>query len=668
MNSRYDPAPSRRTFSQRILDIPRPMKRLIALSIDAAACAFTVWLAYYLRLGYWPDPLRDPLHPIFASVAIGLPIFVSFGLYRAIFRFAGSHAMQTIIRAVALYGVIFAAIYTLYGISGTPRTVGLIQPILLFVFIGASRLAVRLYFAESYTALWSGQEIERVLIYGAGNAGRELAATLQNARDMKLVGFVDDDRTLAGSILEGVTIHGPDGIGGLVNRLRVDGVLLAIPSASTQRRSEIIADLKTLGLHVRTLPSLTDIARGKISVGDLKELDISDVLGRAPVPPDEALLHKLIRGKTVLVTGAGGSIGSELARHIAAGDPATLLLLDHSEFNLYSIDRELGDLARQDPSRTTPVPLLASVTDAGRIAQIFARWQVDTVFHAAAYKHVPLVEANLLQGLGNNVIGTRTVAEEAARAGVRDFVLISTDKAVRPTNVMGASKRCAEMVMQAFDREFPGTRFSMVRFGNVLGSSGSVVPLFRRQIEEGGPVTLTHADITRYFMSIPEAAQLVLQAGAMAKGGDVFVLDMGEPVRIYDLARTIIVLSGRTVRDADNPAGDIEIRIDGLRPGEKLYEELLIGGDTSPTKHERILRCHEPFLGWDELEPLLGELETAVAAGEVAEAYEVLRKLVSEFTPTTPITDAVGCPDAVSGPAPGSAPPSRAARADMQPS
>ncbi|MFN6935141.1 MAG: UDP-N-acetylglucosamine 4,6-dehydratase family protein, partial [Tsuneonella sp.] len=328
--------------------------------------------------------------------------------------------------------------------------------------------------------------------------------------------------------------------------------------------------------------------------------------------------------------------------HIAAGEPGQLLLLDHSEFNLYSIDRELSEAALKDLARTKPLPLLASVTDQARIAQIFARWPIDTVFHAAAYKHVPLVETNLLQGIGNNVIGTRTVAQAAGNAGVRDFVLISTDKAVRPTNVMGASKRCAEMVMQAFDRKYPGTRYSMVRFGNVLGSSGSVVPLFRRQIEEGGPVTLTHADITRYFMSIPEAAQLVLQAGAMAKGGDVFVLDMGEPVRIYDLARTIIVLSGRTVRDKDSPGGDIEIRIDGLRPGEKLYEELLIGEDTSPTEHERILRCNEHFLPWDELEPLLDRLQASVAGGEVEEAYAVLRQAVPEFSPTSPIIDAIG--------------------------
>ena len=535
-----------RSLTQRILDLPRPIKRLIALAIDGAACAFTVWFAFYLRLGFWPDPWNDPLHPIFASMAIGLPIFVSFGLYRAIFRFADRDAMETIIKAVALYGVIFACVYTLYGIPGTPRTVGLIQPILLFIFIGASRVMVRMFFAESYTALWSGKQVERVLIYGAGNAGRELASTLQSARDMKLVGFVDDDRTLELATMLGVTIYSSADLAGLVSRLRVTGVLLAIPSTSSQRRSEIIADLRALGMHVRTLPSLSDIARGKITVNDLKELDIADVLGRPPVPPDPQLLAKLIRGKTVLVTGAGGSIGSELALHIAAEGPAQLLLVDHSEFNLYTIDRRLSELAHADPSYTRPLPLLASVTDEARLRQIFAQWQIDTVFHAAAYKHVPLVEQNLLEGIRNNVFGTLTLARTAASAGARDVVLISTDKAVRPTNVMGASKRCAEMIMQAFDQLWPNTSFSMVRFGNVLGSSGSVVPLFRRQIEEGGPITLTHPEITRYFMSIPEAAQLVLQAGAMARGGDVFVLDMGEPVKIMDLARTIIVLSGRT--------------------------------------------------------------------------------------------------------------------------
>lgn len=626
------------TLTQGVLDLPRPVKRLIALSMDGAVCVFTVWLAFYLRLGYWPAPFTDPLQPMFASVAIALPIFVSFGLYRAIFRYAGRHAMFTVMRAVALYGAIFALIYTAIGIPGIPRTVGLIQPLLMLIFLGSARIAVRMLFEESYTALWSGNDVERVLIYGAGNAGRELAATVNSARDIKLVGFVDDDRRIVKSTLEGVTIYGWTSLAETVRRQRISGVLLAIPSATSQRRSEIIAQLKELGLHVRTLPSMSDIARGKITVNNLKELDISDVLGRPPVPPDRALLEKLIRGRTVLVTGAGGSIGSELCRHIASAAPTQLLLLDHSEFNLYRIERELG-AAAESAGAPRPVPILASVCDERRMEEVFARWRIDTVYHAAAYKHVPLVEQNLLEGIRNNVFGTLTLARAAARAGTRDFVLISTDKAVRPTNVMGASKRCAEMIMQALDGVEPETRLSMVRFGNVLGSSGSVVPLFREQVKAGGPVTLTHPEITRYFMSIPEAAQLVLQAGAMARGGDVFVLDMGEPVKILDLARTIIVLSGRTVRDAANPSGDIEIRIEGLRPGEKLFEELLIGGDTSGTEHPRIMRSREYCLAWDALEPLIDRMAIAMKAGDPARARALLGEIVPEFMPNSPLAD-----------------------------
>lgn len=631
-------------MTQGLLDLPRAVKRLIALSIDAAVCGFSVWLAFYLRLGYWPHVLGDPLQPMVAAVAIALPIFVSFGLYRAIFRYAGRTAMFTIVRAVALYGVIFALIYTVIGIHGTPRTVGLIQPILLFILVGSSRVAARLLFEESYTALWGDSERERVLIYGVGNAGRELAATIYSARDMKLVGFVDDNRKLHNATLDGVPIYASQSLASTVRRLRITGVLLAIPSASAHRRSKIIAELKELGLHVRTLPSMADIARGKITVGDLKELDISDVLGRPPVPPVPGLLERLIRDKTVLVTGAGGSIGSELCRHIAATGPKHLLLVDQSEFNLYRIERELGAAAAAT-GRARPIPLLASVCDERRLAEIFAHWSVETVFHAAAYKHVPLVEQNLLVGINNNVFGTLTLARAAARSHTADFVLISTDKAVRPTNVMGATKRCAEMIMQAFDSIEPKTRFSMVRFGNVLGSSGSVVPLFREQVKSGGPITLTHPEITRYFMSIPEAAQLVLQAGAMARGGDVFVLDMGEPVKIRDLARTIITLSGRTVRDEENPSGDIEIRVEGLRPGEKLYEELLIGGETSGTEHPRIMRSREDFLPWHQLEPLLGELHGAILAGRPALARSLLGEIVCEFVPNSPLADLMA-PDA----------------------
>jgi FlaA1/EpsC-like NDP-sugar epimerase len=525
------------------------------------------------------------------------------------------------------------------SIHGTPRTVGLIQPLVLLVLVTLSRMFARLVFAESYTALWRDPASERVLIYGAGNAGRELATTLGSSKDMKLVGFIDDDRTLWRAQLMGVTIYSPDDLEALVRKENVTDVLLAIPSATRQRRSEIVARLKRLELHVRTLPSFTDIARGRITVGDLKELDIADLLGRPMVAPNLELLQRTITGRTVLVTGAGGSIGSELCRQIAQNSPRTLLLVDHSEYNLYSIHRELEALLA---GRTAPirlVPLLASVCDRQRMEHIFGHFTIDTVFHAAAYKHVPLVEQNLLEGVRNNAFGTLTTAQIAARAGTTEFVLISTDKAVRPTNVMGAAKRCAEMVIQALEEIEPKTRFSMVRFGNVLGSSGSVLPLFREQVAAGGPVTLTHAEITRYFMTIPEAAQLVLQAGAMAVGGDVFVLDMGEPVRIIDLARSVIELSGRTVRDEDRPDGDIEIRVDGLRPGEKLHEELLIGGQIVVTAHPRIMRSNERYLPWTELEPLLNDLQSAVTENDADAARQMLRRIVPEFTPNSPLGD-----------------------------
>jgi FlaA1/EpsC-like NDP-sugar epimerase len=647
------PSFSPNRFTNWLLDLPRPAKRLIALSLDAGICVSSVWFAFYLRLGYWPHPAQGPLEPMMASMAIALPIFVSFGLYRAIFRYAGSHALMTILRAVALYSAVFATIYTVVSINGTPRTVGLIQPLVLLLLVTLSRMFARLVFAESYTALWRDPASERVLIYGAGNAGRELAVTLGSSKEMKLVGFVDDDRTLWRAQLMGVTIYSPDDLEALVRKDQVTDVLLAIPSATRQRRSEIVARLKRLELHVRTLPSMTDIARGRITVGDLKELDIADLLGRPMVAPNLDLLQRTITGRTVLVTGAGGSIGSELCRQIAQNGPRALLLVDHSEYNLYSIHRELQTLVAGRTAPVRLVPLLASVCDRQRMEHIFENFAIDTVFHAAAYKHVPLVEQNLLEGVRNNTFGTLTTAQIAARAGAKEFVLISTDKAVRPTNVMGAAKRCAEMVIQALDEIEPKTRFSMVRFGNVLGSSGSVLPLFREQVAAGGPVTLTHAEITRYFMTIPEAAQLVLQAGAMAVGGDVFVLDMGEPVRIIDLARSVIELSGRTVRDEERPDGDIEIRVDGLRPGEKLHEELLIGGEIVVTAHPRIMRSNERYLPWSQLEPLLTSLQTALAGNDAGAARQMLRQIVPEFTPNSPLVDllAVAGEDAGTTPA-----------------
>lgn len=619
-----------------ILNLPRGVKRVVALGADVAMCVLSVWAAFYLRLGFWPAIDTYPLQPIVVSIALALPIFVTFGLYRAIFRHAGPEALITIFRAVAVYGVPFAALYTLIGVSGVPRTVGLIQPILLALMVSGTRVGVRFLFAESYTERWRADRKPRVAIYGAGRAGLELAAAISASQAMRAVAFIDDDPPLWGSTLRGLPILAPGNMALLIERHRIDDILLAIPSASRRRRMEILDALRPLPVHVRTLPSFVDIARGTISVTDLRELDIEDLLGRATIPPDEALLRREVAGKVVMVTGAGGSIGSELCRQIVRFDPGALLLVDHSEYNLYAIHQELAGIVAartEDGEAPALVPLLASVADGRRMEEILSEWAPATVFHAAAYKHVPLVEQNVIEGIRNNVVGTRTVAEAALRAGVKRFVLISTDKAVRPTNVMGATKRLAEMVLQALQREHPGMVLSMVRFGNVLGSSGSVIPLFRKQIAAGGPVTITHPEVTRYFMTVPEAAQLVLQAGAMAKGGEVFLLDMGESVRIVDLARNMIELSGLSVCDEDNPDGDIEIAFTGLRPGEKLYEELLIGDGGEASDHPRIVRANEAALGWAELAPELAAIEQAIATGDAAGARAVLARLVTGYKP-----------------------------------
>ncbi len=637
---------SRRKTVVRVLSLPRGFKRLVALSVDAAACIGTVWMSYYLRVGFLSsDTLSWSLHPILVSLVIALPVFVSMGLYRAIFRYADTQAVVTVARAVGLYAVPFALIYTVVGVDNVPRTVGLIQPLLLFVFVAGTRLAARSLLHDGYMARLAQGAAPNVLIFGAGRAGRELASALRAGGGMRVVGFVDDDPALWGSVLAGVRILRPGSLADEVSRLDVSDILLAVPSATRSRRAEILEQLQALKVHVRTLPSMVDIARGKISVGDLREPSIEDILGREPVPPDAGLLARNIAGKRVMVTGAGGSIGSELCRQILAIGPADLLLLDHAEYNLYAIHQELERAAKAmsnsgDERAPRIVPLLASVTDAGRIDELVAAWRPATIIHAAAYKHVPLVEHNAAEGTRNNVIGTLTVAQAARAHGVANFLLVSTDKAVRPTNVMGATKRLAEMVLQALQAETgSATCFSMVRFGNVLGSSGSVVPLFRDQIAAGGPVTVTHAEVTRYFMTIPEAAQLVLQAGAMARGGDVFVLDMGEPVRIVDLAANMIHLSGLSVRSAAKPDGDIAIEVVGLRPGEKLYEELLIGADAEPSSHPRILRAHEHFLAWSVLGPRIDEMRTLIAANDAAGARQLLRALVREFEPSTPLAD-----------------------------
>lgn len=630
-----------------ILALPRAAKRFVALSVDLGLCVLTVWLAFYLRLGEFVALSGTALWAVAASVGIALPIFVVSGLYRAIFRYSGWPALLAVARAVGIYGLLYASVFTAIGVAGVPRTVGIIQPMLLLLFVGASRALARVWLGDQYLSILKRASRPKVLIYGAGTTGRQLAAAMANSHEMQVAGFLDDDDRLHGHVLNGQPIYNPADLDNLATALNISGVLLAMPSLSRKRRNEILSQIRVARVAVRTLPSVTDLAQGKVSISDLRELDIDDLLGREPVTPNHILLSKNIVGKVVLVTGAGGSIGSELCRQILAVKPAKLLLIEQSEFALYAIHQELEEKLAGLDGAAPPVlvPLLASVQDDDRMREILSTWHPDTVYHAAAYKHVPLVEHNPAAGIKNNVLGTLRTAQAAAENGVSDFVLISTDKAVRPTNVMGASKRLAEMALQALAATQAGaggagaTKFSMVRFGNVLGSSGSVVPKFRQQIRDGGPITLTHPEVTRYFMTIPEAAQLVIQAGAMAKGGDVFVLDMGQPVKIIDLARRMVELSGLTVKDEQNPEGDIEIAVTGLRPGEKLYEELLIGDNPKPTVHPRIMKAHEEFIPWAEFEAKLTALEMALNVNDVGVIRLMMQQLVAGYIPSDDIVD-----------------------------
>ncbi|MEY3982436.1 MAG: hypothetical protein RLZZ281_1305 [Pseudomonadota bacterium] len=628
-----------------ILALPRAAKRFVALSVDLGLCVLTVWLAFYLRLGEFVALSGTALWAVGASVGIALPIFIVSGLYRAIFRYSGWPALLAVARAVGIYSLLYASVFTAVGVAGVPRTVGVIQPMLLLLFVGASRALARVWLGDQYLSILKRASRPKVLIYGAGTTGRQLAAAMANSHEMQVAGFLDDDDRLHGHVLNGQPIYNPADLDNLATTLNISDVLLAMPRLSRRRRNEILSQVRSARVAVRTLPSVNDLAQGKVSISDLKELDIDDLLGREPVAPNHILLAKNIVGKVVLVTGAGGSIGSELCRQILAVNPAKLLLIEQSEFALYAIHHELEEKLAALDSATPPalVPLLASVQDDDRMREIMSTWHPDTVYHAAAYKHVPLVEHNPAAGIKNNVLGTLRAAQAAAENGVADFVLISTDKAVRPTNVMGASKRLAEMALQALAAALSGlqtsTKFSMVRFGNVLGSSGSVVPKFRQQIRDGGPITLTHPDVTRYFMTISEAAQLVIQAGAMAKGGDVFVLDMGQPVKIMDLARRMVELSGLTLTDEEHPEGDIEIAVTGLRPGEKLYEELLIGDNPKPTVHPRIMKAHEDFMPWAEFESKLNALEMALNVNDVGVIRLMMQQLVAGYTPSDDIVD-----------------------------
>ena len=627
-----------------VLGLPRPAKRAIVMVVDVGLAVFSVWIAFYLRLGYFQPVFEERdglslLPAIIVAVVVSIPIFVIFGLYRTIFRYSGAPAVLAVSKAIAVYGVIFASVFTLVGVTGVPRTIGLLQPVVLFLLVALSRFVARFWLGGMYIERLRQGSKPRALIYGAGDAGRELAAALSYSHVTNVVGFLDDDPKLHGSYIRGLPVYNPSDIARITSKKRVVEVMLALPRISRRRRGEILQSLRGQNVVVRTLPSYSDLAEGRVTVNDIRELSISDILGRDTVAPDPALMRRDIANKIVMVTGAGGSIGSELCRQIFVHNPKKLVLFDHSEYALYAILQELQSKTAPETSSVELTAILGSVTDKRRFEQLFKRIAPDTVFHAAAYKHVPLVEDNIFEGIKNNLFGTLVLSEAAIAVGVKKFVLISTDKAVRPTNIMGASKRLAELVLQALSTTQNKTIFAMVRFGNVLDSSGSVVPLFRQQIKSGGPVTVTHPDVTRYFMTIAEAAQLVIQAGAMTvqkpesgQAAPVYLLDMGAPVKIYDLARQMIELSGLTVYDSTTADGDIEIKITGLRPGEKLYEELLIGEAASDSAHPKIKFAAENFVPWHDLDADLTTMRHAVDAMDVVTAKKLLTKLVVGFS------------------------------------
>lgn len=648
---------------QGLLQLPRRQKRFLQVVTDVALIWLALWLSFALRLGELDaaQPFDGHGWLFLLAPIIALPIFIRLGMYRAVMRYVGNDALITIAKAVTLSVLVLAlAVYWYRGPTAlVPRSMVFNYWWLSLLLLGGLRLAMRQYFVGNWFELNPERTaavaplLPRVAVYGAGSAGNQLVAALRMGRAMRPVAFIDDDPGIANRTIAGLRVYTPKHISQMIDETGADEILLAMPSTSRGRRRQILETLEAFPLHVRSIPGFMDLASGRVKVEDVQEVDIADLLGRDAVPPQQALFERCIRNQVVMVTGAGGSIGSELCRQILLNGPATLLLFEHSEFNLYSIHSELDARIKRESLPLRLVPILGSIRNASRLADVMCTWKVNTVYHAAAYKHVPMVEHNIAEGVLNNLIGTLNTAQAAVKAGVTNFVLISTDKAVRPTNVMGSTKRLAEMVLQALSREcapvlfadgeavhqLNKTRFTMVRFGNVLGSSGSVIPLFHEQIRKGGPVTVTHPNITRYFMTIPEAAQLVIQAGSMGEGGDVFVLDMGESVKIAVLAEKMIHLSGLSVRSDKAPHGDIAIEFTGLRPGEKLYEELLIGDNVSPTEHPMIMRANEEHLPWEQLKVRLGELLDAVEHDDYERVRQLLRETVSGYKPEGEIVD-----------------------------
>jgi FlaA1/EpsC-like NDP-sugar epimerase len=625
------------TAAKGILNLPRFVKQIVAIIVDISLCALSTWFAFYLRLDQFISIQGVALMTIIVSVALALPVFWLLGLYRTIFRYSGLSIMFSVSIALLIYGFLYFSVFGVYGVEGIPRSIGILQPMLLFFAITSSRLFVKYIFGGNYLFKDKSQFLKKVLVYGAGSAGRQLVSALVNSNELKVVGFLDDDYRLHGQVLQGQEIYSLLKIADLIKLKEVQLVLLALPSISRFRRNEILKNLSNYPLQVQTLPTVSDIIQGRVSLSDIRDLDVDDILNRDQVLPNTELLSKNITSKVVLVTGAGGSIGSELVRQIKKLNPQKLLLLELNEFALYKIYEELKTLDKN----LKIIPLLVNVQDQTKINEIFKTFKVDTVYHAAAYKHVPLVEENISESIKNNVFATLAIVKAALFNSVENFVLISSDKAVRPTNIMGASKRLAELCVQGLYQNAKNnkTKMSIVRFGNVLESSGSVIPKFKKQIKDGGPVTLTHPDVTRYFMTLTEAAQLVIQAGAMSEDCDVFVLDMGKSVKIKDLIYRIVKLSGLSVNDENNKEGDIEIKIIGLRSGEKLYEELLLGDNPQKTQHPKVQKAQDPFIPFNELEIDLNNLKTFLDNDKVLEVKELLTKILKTYQSNSAIVD-----------------------------
>jgi len=619
----------------KLKKLSRLNKQLIMFLVDSLVLVMVLLASFSVRLGYWYLPSNDLTVLIFSAPIIAIPIFIYFGLYTAVIQYIGFDALWRVSKAASLYALIWGVIGLMSGVYDLPRSVILINWIQSIFAIGGLRIVARWVLYGSKFKRENNRGIN-VLIYGAGDAGLQLVSALLRSSQYNPVGFIDDSKELQNKQVSGLNIFSIEKIESLINKLKVDEILIAMPSVSRATRLYILNKLEQYPIVVRILPGMSELAQGKVNIGDLRKVSIKDLLGRNIAEPNKKLLGANITSKVVMITGAGGSIGSELSRQIIYLKPKAIILYEMSELALYNIENELTSL---NIPNINIYPVLGSVNNQRRFRNILKHFSVNTVYHAAAYKHVPMVEYNNTEGVYNNVFGTLKCALAAIDEKVETFVLISTDKAVRPTNTMGASKRCAELIVQALSVEKNNTLFSMVRFGNVLGSSGSVIPLFEKQIKQGGPVTVTDINIVRYFMTIPEAVELVIQAGAMAKGGDMFVLDMGKPVRIYDLASKMIRLSGLQILNEDNPEGDIEIKFTGLRPGEKLYEELLVGENTFKTDNKSIMRAQEEMINWQDLNLLLEKLKNSLKRSEYEKIREILIEIVPEFSPQSKIVD-----------------------------